>query len=244
MSYNLDQEIEAKCQEIAQKMADETLLKPLQLQSPELLFKRYKQQLQEEFAKEKAVHNRGALGLASALKELKGETPSLFTEEVTNSIAQFSKLPERISEDTERFTAFIEQGGTLQEFAGINNETMNVLYLAGKHLFDKGQFEEAACVFFFLTGLNPKTYVFWEALANSEFHQKRFNEALDALSHITDVDPPDASVQCTLSRCYEEIGNIDLSLQALERAQLAPNIAEWQERVTEAKARLTSRSTA
>ncbi len=238
----VDLEWQAVAATLAEKKADEDMVKPNQLLSKKLLLERYQKELEEEFRAHRKEEIHGAEALARSLEELQNESPALFTENVVEQINRLSRLSEIIAEDEERFTADLAKGGTLQELAQVDKNTMDVLYLGAKRLFDLDLFDDAACAFTFLVGLNPKNYLARMGLAYSEYRRKHYKEALDAFLLITEASQADPDPLFALGRCYEETGLRDKALCSLDQALLAsegkPEHAHLAETIRQDKARL------
>lgn len=213
----LDQKYQAVALELAQKKAEEEAFKPNQLLSKDALVKRFQQQLQEEYTSYRKQLATGVLSLVRALCELASEMPNLLTEEIVAGLHRIAGLSNQIAKDGGELSREL----TLQEIANVDDAVLDILYQGAKRLYVQKLFEEAAYAFQFLTSLDPKNYVFWQGLANAEFQLGHYKAALDAYLLLTEANPDDPNSFRSLSRCYEELGNISQALDAIDHALFA-----------------------
>ncbi len=240
----IDLEFQKAAAEVASSRAEEDLLKSGNTLLPKnALLQRYQKELEQEFATYRKRQEHGALVLNQSLEELAKTAPDLFSDTVVAGITLISGLSELIAENREKFASHLSTGGSLQEFAGVDDATMDTLYLAAKLLYEKSLFNDAADAFAFLCGLNPKKYVFWLGLGFSEFHCKHYQEAVNAFLVIKDATPEDPSLPLTLSSCYVELGLLYKALEALDFTLLAiegkEEYSDWIDVVKQEKMRLT-----
>ncbi len=238
----IDLEFQEVARLLATKKAEEEMYRPNQLLPKNLLIQRYQKEQEHQFGATRKAMQHGAKVLAESLEELKKESSDLFSEDVLNGIKQLARLSETIAEDEGKFTQAIEQGGTLQELAQVDDITMDKLYLGAKRLFDLRLYPDAADAFKFLTGINPKKYMFWHGLAHSEYHRTHYAEALEAFLVICVANPQDLPSQLAFSRCYEETQQPDKALVVLEQALSAienePQYTTWEDVLRQESARL------
>lgn len=206
----LDQQYEAVALELAQKKAEEEAFRPNQLLSKEALTRRFQQELQDGFTAYRQQQTKGVVALVRAIGELRLE----ITEEIAAGLQRLAGLWAQIAEND-------SQDLSLQEIANVDDAVMDILYQGAKRLYDQENFADAAAAFRFLTGLNPKKYLFWQGLAHAEFHQKRYKEALEAFSLLLAADPRDPIAHIATSSCHEELGNILQAVDAINEALVA-----------------------
>lgn len=242
-STDFDKEFLDACSELAAtKVTEELLMHPNSVLSQKALLERYQQEMLEELSTYKKRQKNGANKLIESLCELAKGQPELFTPEVIDGIERIGALSERIAADDKAFCDHILKGGTIQEFAGVDNKTMDCLYQGAKRLYELQLLEDAADAFLFLTGLNPDAHVFWLGLANAEFHRKNYKEALSAYDKVIERNPFDPSFHMALCECYEALGEKDKALRAVDLALAAiqnnPEFADWKQGLEEEKLRL------
>ncbi len=221
MDEKLDEEWATIASTRAEKKAEEDMAIRNQLLSKKLLLERYQKEIEEEFRTHRKEQNHGAEALARSLEELQNESPELFTEVAIAGINRLSRLSEIISADEDGFSTHLQQGGTIQELAQVDNKTMDVLYLGAKRLFDLDLFDDAACAFSFLVGLNPKKYLSTLGLAYSEYRRKHYKEAIDAFLLVTEANQKDPSPLIAMGLCYEQTGQLEKALSSLDQALIA-----------------------
>lgn len=237
---NIDLEFQETSRQLAKKKADEALYTN-KLLPIHALIERYQKELEREFTANRKERQHGAQVLAQSLEALKKETPDLFSEAVITGIKRIAKLSETINEDEQKFVAHLAQGGTLQELAQVDDTTIETLILAAKRLFDACLYDEAADAFKFLTGINPKKYIFWHGLAHAEYMRTRYNEALNAFLVVSTANQPDISSQLALSRCYEETNQPNKALEVVEQALAQSESTDWTDVLRKEALRLKKR---
>lgn len=223
---NIDLEFQEAARRIAKKKADEEVYTN-KLLPMHALIERYQKELEQEFTTNRKERQHGAEVLAQSLEALKKETPDLFSEAVIAGIKRIAKLSESIAQDEQKFVALLAEGGTLQELAQVDDITMQTLTLGAKRLFDTRLYDDAADAFKFLTGINPKKYIFWHGLAHAEYMRTRYNEALNAFLVVSTANQLDSSSQLALSRCYEETNQPNKALEVVEQALAQVESADW-----------------
>lgn len=227
----IDLEFQEAALSVAKKIADDEILKGHLLLPKDLLIQRYQKEFQENFATIRKELQHGAVVLAASIEELKKEASDYFSDEVLSGIKQIAALSERIAKEEGKFVAQIEGGGTLQEFANVDDTVMDTLYLGAKRLFDLGLYGDAADAFKFLISINPKKYIFWHGLAHSEYQRARYSQAVDAFKIVCEANSKDFASQVAASRCYAALGQSDKALYILEQTLLAgenePQFGFW-----------------
>ncbi len=239
----IDKEFDRLANEFADKKVEEALyLQPSQLLHKEALFQRYKKEMEQEFQSFKAGQANGVSKLALSLQELAKEKPELFSENVIEGITRISQLSDMIAQDEQAYEEQMSRGVTLQEFVGVDDAVIETLYQAGKRLYDKQLFDDAADAFGFLTLLDPDNYAFWLALGNAEYERKHFKEALSAYSTICRAIPDDPACHLSVSRCYMKIGEIDKAITALDLClsaiEKSNEYVAWKEDLVQEKRKL------
>lgn len=240
---SIDEEFRQYAEEMAIKKADEALLAPNQLLSRSALIERYKGELLKEFQAFRKSQTHGAELLKSALEELGTTSPELFSDQVCSDIDRISNIQELISQDEQYYKECMTKGMTLQEFAQVDNATMDLLYKAAKELIVKKRYDDAADVFSFLVGLNGNNFAFYLGLAVSEFQRMRYKEALTHYSFICQAWPESGNGYLGASRCYKALHDIDSAIKVLDEGLNAltghPEHQKWKALFTEEKVSLT-----
>lgn len=214
-----EQELELYITEGATKKVEEEFIKhPNQLLSREVLLERYKQELRENFSNHEAQVTNGAAAICESLEELAKIKPELITEQVLEKIENITTLSELIENNEQAFLEHISEGKTLQSFAKIDDDTLDVLYQAAKKLFDEKNLDKARCAFYLLTNLNSTNYAFWLGYANAAYEQERYKEALEGFLALAEASPDDPQCQLALSRCYGALDDIENAIVHLKAA--------------------------
>ena len=164
---------------------------------------------------------KGSLELFKAVQEVAKNQPHLFTDEVHQDIAKLTDLAAVALQLLERYFYAFPEDNNVQEICQISDATINVLYLAAKHLYDQQHYEEAACAFQVLTLINDKQPFFWLVLGNCEFFCHRYQPALVAYALAGYNDPFDPTSFLYSCKCYEELGETENAINSLDLALIA-----------------------
>ncbi len=111
------------------------------------------------------------------------------------------------------------QGMSWKELLGLEDKTMELLYLGAKHLFDLGHHPEAEAAFFFLTTVDYSQYVFWLGLGHAAFHLNNLNQALNAYEMAESCQPGSIWPSIYMANCFEAQRDYSESLNYLTAAQ-------------------------
>lgn len=226
---------------LARIIAEEELQKPNQILSLEALEARYQKELEESFGLYRKRLENGTFEIINSLTDLAKTDSSMLSEEVLNDLNRLASISHLIhGKEAEIFT-----GGdvSLQEVAGISSDTMEKLYLAAKHLYDKKKYKESADAFGFLATLNADNYAFWLGLGNSEYLCQNYQNALYALAFAFQANPEDPNCHIISCRCYEELKEYENAVSALDMALYVignqENYEDWIPKVESEKTRLS-----
>lgn len=232
--------------EIAGIIAEEEASMPNQVLPKKAVQARYQKELEEGFATYRKRLDDGAFQVLKVLADLSKSDASMLSKDVLDDINRLAGISSVISGKEAEF--FEETNGdiSLQEIAKVSNKTMDKLYLAAKYLYDQQQFKESADAFGFLTAINSSNYAFWLGLGNSEFLLKNFEAALYALSFACQANPEDPNCHIIACRCYEELGEIDNAINALDVALFVigyrQEFADWRPKIEAEQQRLRIKS--
>lgn len=153
-----------------------------------------------------------------------GALEERYQKEIEGEMVIFSK---KVEHGLTRIVEALQEQGLLTEdvIHAIKNigdkpsdAIAETLYQGAKWLFEQRLFDDAADAFVFLTSLKPDVYAFWLGLGNSEYGRKHFKEALWAYERAGDVQPTDPICHIISSRCYQELGEQQNAINALDKA--------------------------
>lgn len=212
----LDPETERVANDLALALAEEEAQKPNQVLPKKALQDKFRKEIEQEFVSYRTRLENGSAKIIESLIALSKDNKEMMSQDVVDGMLRIAGLSQLIAKNEDAFSDQIVAGTSLQELAAINNATVEKLYQGAKRLFDQKQFDDSADAFNFLTTLNPNTYAFWMGLGNSEFHRKKYEEALWAFAWACKAEPSDPTCHLISSRCYKEIGEIDNAINALE----------------------------
>jgi type III secretion system low calcium response chaperone LcrH/SycD len=240
----IDQEFHEAAVDLANIIAEEEAAKPNQVLSKKALEERFQKELENGFATYRKRLENGAFQVMKALNELSKRDSAMTSIDVLDDINRLAGISRTIAGKEAEFFEESEGDISLQEIAKVSSATMEKMYLAAKYLYDQQQFKEAADAFGFLTALNADNHAFWLGLGNSEYLCKNYEEALYALAFACQANPDDPNCHIISCRCYEELGEKDNAINALDLAIFVigdrPEYAQWQAKIKQEKVRLAS----
>lgn len=238
----IDKEVQELAATLAQDIAEEEAYKPNQLLPKQALIERYKQEIEKGIiAHQKRLENGGAK-ILNTLVELSKDTPEMLSKDVITLIKRIRGLSAFIDKDEARFNKLMSRGISLQELILASDETVDKLYQAALHLYDKMLFVDASDAFIFLTTLNPHNPAFWLGLGGAEYCLKHYKEALRAYDWASELAEGGPTSHLICSRCHEALGELDHAINALDQALRAveqnQEHTDWKQSLQEEKARL------
>lgn len=187
----------------------------------------------------------GAYQLFEAILELSYKDPSVFNSRIAEELSLLIALCSNLPENHEQYVGQLSQGFCLQEIARISDETLQLLYLAAKSLYEHKRHKEARDAFAFLTLLNPGKFAFWLGLGDSEYMMHRYEQALVAYSFASHTNASDPVCHLYSCRCYEKIKDFDNALNALDLALCVigerSDYTGWKSAIATEKMRLETR---
>lgn len=101
---------------------------------------------------------------------------------------------------------------------GISDECMETLYQGAKHIFDKKNYVEAEKAFFVLCSLDPTQFAYWVGLGHSAFQNKTYEQAINAYSMASGLQPEDAWPHVWAANTFEEEKDFAHAKMALTEA--------------------------
>ena len=240
-SEKLERCIENAADALAKQASEQTagLKVPLPPEAhQEKLRQEYKKNLQTVLKKLQD----GMVSLLTYLIELSKNEPDAMTVEISKNISQMAAIAAVLTERIDDFLALLTADMTFQEIFALTNETLESLYRSAKYIYEHQNYQEAASAFAVLTIINPTHYIFWIGLGNSEYFCQNYEAALIAYAMAAQADPFDPLCHIFSSKCYEEIKDKTLAINALDLAILTmgdnPTYAELKKKVQESKNRL------
>ena len=112
----------------------------------------------------------------------------------------------------------VEEGMTLQEIFGYNDETMEKFYGAAYNLFQDKQYQEAANAFVFLTMLSPFVANYWLGLGMAEQMLEEYEAALTAYAMSIMLNATNPIPYFHSAKCLFAINEPDRAVSSLELA--------------------------
>jgi type III secretion system low calcium response chaperone LcrH/SycD len=184
----------------------------------------------------------GMLKILDLLTDTDAHEPGLFPEKTHEQLCQIAAIASVIAEHPVNYLSLLVDAKTLQEVFAIDDETLESLYQASKHLYEQQHYAEAAAAFSILSVINPNNHTFWIGLGNSEYFCRNYEAALIAYAMATQSDPCDPLCHFFSARCYEAMNQKELAINALELAIISmgdnEEFATWKQKATEDKQRL------
>lgn len=136
----------------------------------------------------------------------------------------------------------IEDGMSLQEIFGFNEETMEKFYGAAYSLFDQKNYHEAAHAFVFLTMLSPYTANYWLGLGMSEQLIEEYEAALTAYAMSIMLNQNNPVPYVHSAKCLFALGEDEKAIASLEQAvDISGDLEEHQALKKQAKAVIKAR---
>lgn len=158
---------------------------------------------------------RTSLSLASSMKEKLADLTKQM-EEVSKILAHELSLVDKnkkdaVEADFKKIIDGIEKvedpsslvgEKSLKEQFGVHDETLRWIYSIGFNLFQEQSWKQATSIFVLLTLLHPTVRDFWMALGLSLGKQKLTDEALQAFTFVSTLDPKHAPSRYESAKLY------------------------------------------
>jgi len=110
---------------------------------------------------------------------------------------------------------FVANARTFQDFTGLTDESMEVIYAVGHQKYQSGNYSEAETIFTMLTVLNHFEEKFWKALAASRAMQGKHEEALPAYGMLGLLQPEDHVTPFQCAKSFLAVGKQEEAMAAL-----------------------------
>src|SRR5581483_249883 len=137
------------------------------------------------------------------------------------------------------------QEKSLQEMCGMSDETLKRFYKAAKYLYEHKEYEHAMAVFGILNLLNPKKPIFLLSIGHSAYFLHQYEAALNAYAICSMKHPLEYSCHLYSCKCYEEMNQIDLAINALDLALIViadnPELNALKQEIASEQKRLTQK---
>jgi len=120
-------------------------------------------------------------------------------------------------------------GASWREALSVSKETLDVLYMGAKAVFEAGRFEEAISCFTFLCWFDSKQYDFWLGLAHSQFRHSDYQSAVSSYGVASGCVPEESWPHIYAAASFEALGDLEqasISLRdgiAAEKAKQEPD---------------------
>lgn len=184
----------------------------------------------------------GMLKILDLLTDIDAHDPDLFPNKTHEQLCQIAAIASVIAEHPEKYLSLLADAKTLQEVFAIDEETLEALYQATKHLYEQQHYAEAAAAFSILSTINPNNHTFWMGLGNSEYFCQNYEAALIAYAMATQANPSDPLSLFFSAHCYEAMNQKELAINSLELVILSigdkEEFATWKQKAIEQKQRL------
>lgn len=150
-------------------------------------------------------HNLDRLSNAKTCRQELTECANRFADKIIAAVKKFEQDPNSVKEWEwmEDADHKIKTSDTIADLLGISFETCGSFYEIGSMLFREKQYEDACCVFQFLSILQPYTYEVWISLGLCHHHLNDLLSAISAfaissLMNPTKVEPYIYGAECFL----------------------------------------------
>lgn len=187
----------------------------------------------------------GMLKILELLTTGEAQELGLFSDTTHEQLCQIAAIASVLAEHPEKHLMLLANEKTLQESFNIDDETLESLYQATKHLYEHQHYQEAAAAFSVLSVVSPNNHTFWIGLGNSEYMCHNYEPALIAYAMAAQSDPSDPLCHFFSARCYEAMNQKGLAINAIELAIISigdnEKFATWKEKANEYKQRLLRR---
>jgi tetratricopeptide (TPR) repeat protein len=209
----LDSIVEQEIASTSRKQAEASAKTPSPLVPAQVQAKKIEDQLKEKVRRHQTKCAEGIGVILNTLQEL-----SLPVEPLVEDLrSTFGKLESmQVSLDLGQKCL---EGASWKELLGIQEATLQGLYLGAKSLVDSARYQEAEAAFIFLTLLDACQPVFWQQLGTCQYHLGDFDQAIETYTAATACDQNDFWPFIYLACCFEKKNDFVQALSAIEKAQ-------------------------
>lgn len=170
-------------------------------------------------------------GLSLILHELHANQDPSIRKQARQLEGRLSKAFESVhsSPAFTRVVLAVVSGQTWREAFHLSRDTIDLLYVGAKAIFEDGRFTEAMDSFAFLSWFDARQYDFWMALGHTQFHTSQFSAAINSYSIAFQCLPEESWPEIYSAACFEALGDLDRARHCVttaltcERKRAEPN---------------------
>lgn len=171
------------------------------------------------------------------------EAVHLFNEHKEEFLSAEEKkhFDREMEEFQERFVNFnpdkslLEKSHSIKEILGISDFVLYCYYLVGYNLFQKGHFQQASPLFFFIAVLNPLVKDYWLSLGIAEQENKQYEQAIYALRTASLLDKTDPRASLLSAQNFialKDIANAKAQLSSAKEIIKERKLSDFSELVS------------
>lgn len=202
------------CEECADAMAASVGHEGMALIPFEQRKQNYLLQIQQLVLEQALLAEKGSQALLEALEFLTERDPEHYPKELLDHARTLGQAQDISSlEELEDLS--------VQNLYGLSDAELTAFYNAADHRFMEKRYRDAALILNYLCTLNPDNSFYWLALGNAEFHDQRFEQALEAYAMACLVRPEDPRPQLYAAHCWDALGDREKAIETAMGAQEA-----------------------
>lgn len=111
----------------------------------------------------------------------------------------------------------------------LSRDTLEALYYVAHTNYKQGKYEDSAAIFRYLTLEDTRTRKHWMGLGSSFQMLKKYQKAIEAFEIAVALEPGDPLVHMQAADCLFGLGNVKDALFALECAERAVKLGDFNE---------------
>jgi tetratricopeptide (TPR) repeat protein len=112
----------------------------------------------------------------------------------------------------------VVSGQTWREALRLSRDTIDLLYVGAKVMFEDGRFTEAMDSFAFLAWFDARQYDFWMALGHTQFHTALYNGAISSYGIALQCLPEESWPEIYSAACFEALGDLEQAARCITTA--------------------------
>ncbi len=113
--------------------------------------------------------------------------------------------PTRLEQSGEELTAYLKEGGTIQELLRLSPQILEHLYASGYRLLQNSNYESAQKTFALLTLFAPGVKEYWMALGASQVASEEYQSALHSYEALSCLDDSDHRPHSFAAYCHFQL---------------------------------------